>query len=111
MDILVNDKPVPELSTITHTTRAREHSKRLVRRLEENITRQQFAIKIQASAKGKILARGDIEPYKKDVTSKLYGGDLTRKAKKLRHQAEGKKRLKMYGKVQISQDVFRKLLS
>ena len=48
---------------------------------------------------------------KKDVTSKLYGGDLTRKAKKLRHQAEGKKRLKMYGKVQISQDVFRKLLS
>ena len=111
MDIIVNEKPIPELATITHTTRAREHSKRLVRRLEENITRQQFAIKIQACAKGKVLAMGDIEPYKKDVTSKLYGGDLTRKAKKLRHQAEGKKRLKMYGKVQISQDVFRKLLS
>ena len=111
VDILVNDTKVPELSTITHATRAREYGKKLVARLEENIPRQQFAIKVQAAVKSKILARGDIKPVRKDVTAKCYGGDLTRKMKLLRHQAEGKKRMKMVGKVQLSQDVFRKLLS
>lgn len=111
VDIMLNDEPVPELATIVHITKAREHGKKIVRRLEETISRQQFAIKIQASTKSKILARGDLKPLRKDVTAKCYGGDLTRKAKLLRNQAEGKKRMKMVGKVQLSTDVFRKLLS
>ena len=111
VDILINDNKVPELSTITHASRARDHGKKLVQRLEENIPRQQYAIKVQATVRSKILARGDIKPVRKDVTAKCYGGDLTRKMKLLRHQAEGKKRMKMIGKVQLSQDVFRKLLS
>ena len=111
VDILINDTKVPELATIAHASRAREHGKKLVARLEENIPRQQFAIKVQASVRSKILARGDIKPVRKDVTAKCYGGDLTRKMKLLRHQAEGKKRMKMVGKIQLTQDVFKKLLS
>ena len=111
VDILINDSIVQELSTISHISRAREHGKKLVQKLEELIPRQQFGIKIQAAVKGKFVARGNIKPYRKDVTAKCYGGDLTRKAKLLRHQAEGKKRMKMIGKVQLSQDVFKKLLS
>ena len=95
VDIFINDTTVPELSTIAHVSRAREHGKRLVERLEENIPRQQFGIKIQAKAKGKIIARGDVKPYRKDVTAKCYGGDLTRKAKLLKLQAEGKKKMKV----------------
>ena len=95
VDIFINETAVPELSTIAHISRARDHGKRLVERLEENIPRQQFGIKIQAKAKGKVIARGDVKPYRKDVTAKCYGGDLTRKAKLLKHQAEGKKRMKV----------------
>lgn len=111
VDILINDEMVPELSTIAHVSRARQHGKMLVAKLEETITRQQFPIKIQAAAKSKILARGNIKPVRKDVTAKCYGGDLQRKMKLLKFQAEGKKRMRMVGKVQLSQDVFRKLLS
>ena len=111
VDILINELPVPELATITHASKAKEYGKRLVQRLEENIPRQQFPIKIQACAKTKILARGDIKPVRKDVTAKCYGGDMSRKMKLLKHQAEGKKRMKMVGKVQLTQEVFRKLLT
>ena len=102
---------MPELSTITHASRAREYGKNLVAKLEQTISRQQFAIKIQAAVRAKILARGNIKPYRKDVTAKCYGGDLTRQRKLLKHQAEGKKRMKMVGKIQLSQDVFHKLLT
>lgn len=111
VDILVNEVIVPELSTICHATRARDHGSKLVQRMEETIPRQLFAIKVQAVVRSKIIARGDIKPVRKDVTAKCYGGDLTRKMKLLRYQAEGKKRMKMVGRVELSQDVFRKLLS
>ena len=83
----------------------------MVQKLEEFIPRQQFQIKVQATVNSKVLARGNISPVRKDVTAKCYGGDMSRKMKLLKHQAEGKKRMKMIGKVQLSQDVFRKLLS
>ena len=113
VNILINEVAVPELATITHATRAKEYGKRLVTKLHETIPRQQFAIKIQATVgtSSKVLARGDIKPVRKDVTAKCYGGDMSRKMKLLKHQAEGKKRMRMVGKVQLSQDVFRKLLT
>ena len=83
----------------------------MVQKLEELIPRQQFQIKVQAVVNSKVLARGNISQVRKDVTAKCYGGDMSRKMKLLKHQAEGKKRMKMIGKVQLSQDVFRKLLS
>lgn len=73
VDILINENKVPELATIAHASRAREHGKKLVARLEENIPRQQFAIKVQASVRSKILARADVKPVRKDVTAKCYG--------------------------------------
>jgi translation elongation factor EF-4 len=91
--------------------KAREHGKQVVQKLSELIPRQQYEVKIQAVVNSKILARGNIKPVRKDVTAKCYGGDLSRQMKLLKYQAEGKKRMKMVGKVQLSQDVFRKLLS
>ena len=83
----------------------------MVQKLSELIPKQQYEIKIQAVVNSKILARGNIKPVRKDVTAKCYGGDLSRQTKLLKFQAERKKRMKMVGKVQLSQDVFRKLLS
>ena len=91
--------------------KAREHGKQVVQKLSELIPKQQYEVKIQAVVNSKILARGNIKPVRKDVTAKCYGGDLSRQMKLLKYQAEGKKRMKMVGKVQLSQDVFRKLLS
>ncbi len=111
VDILLNDVVVPELATVMHSSKAKEKSKKTVARLTDLIPRQQFAIKVQAAVGSKIIARGDVKPVRKDVTAKLYGGDLTRKMKKLHHQAEGKKRMRAVGNVQLSQDIFRKLLT
>ena len=85
----------------------------MVQKLSELISRQQYEIKIQAVVNEKILARGNIKPVRKDVTKDAYNKsiDLFRQKKLLKHQAEGKKRMKMVGKVQLSQDVFLKLLS
>jgi hypothetical protein len=83
----------------------------VVQKLSELIPKQQYEIKIQAVVNSKILARGTLKAVRKDVTAKCYGGDLSRQTKLLKFQAEGKKRMKMVGKVQLSQDVFRKLLS
>ena len=86
----------------------------MVKKLSELISRQQYEIKIQAVVNEKILARGNIKPVRKDVklTKSLnISIDLSRQKKLLKYQAEGKKRMKMIGKVQLSQDVFRKLLS
>ena len=83
----------------------------MVQKLTELVPRQQYDVKVQAKVKGQILARGNVKAVRKDVTAKCYGGDLSRQMKLLKHQAEGKKRMKMIGSVQLSQDVFRKLLS
>ena len=73
--------------------------------------RQQFNIQIQAAVRGKVLARADIKPLRKDVTAKCYGGDVSRKMKLLKSQAEGKKRMKMIGNIEIAKETFIKILT
>ena len=111
IDILLNDESVQELSSIVHTSRAREKGKEMASKLKENLPRQQFGIKIQAASGSHILAREDIKPYRKDVVAKCYGGDIRRKMKLLKFQAEGKKRLKTIGKIDIPKETFIKLLT
>ena len=111
IEVRLNDECIPELTTIQHTSRAREKGKEIVSKLKDSLPRQQFAIKIQAASGSKIFARDDIKPYKKDVTAKCYGGDMRRKMKLLNLQAKGKERMRTYGKIEISKDTFIKLLT
>ena len=111
IDIMLNDKPVHELSSVVHSSHAREKGQEMVNKLVENLPRQQFKIKVQAACGSKIIARDDIKPYRKDVTAKCYGGDVRRKMKLLKFQAEGKKRMKSIGNIEVSKDVFIKLLT
>ncbi|CAG2160783.1 unnamed protein product, partial [Oppiella nova] len=102
LDILLNDKPVDELSHLVNHKRARAYGKTMCAKLKECLHQQQFKIKIQASVGGKIIAREDIKAFRKDVTAKLYGGDDTRRQKLLKRQAEGKRRLRRIGNIEIS---------
>ena len=111
IDILVNGKKVDSLSVIVHKSLAQKVGKELVANLKKVIPRQSFKIPIQAAIGGKIIAREDIAPYRKDVLAKLYGGDRTRKDKLLGKQAKGKKRMKMVGKVEIPQEAFLRIMS
>jgi elongation factor 4 len=106
LDILLNDKPVEELSNIVHAKRARAYGKSICVKLKESLRRQQFKIKIQAAISGKFVAREDLKAYGKDVTAKLYGGDRTRRDKLLQRQTEGKKRLRMIGNIEVSSETF-----
>jgi GTP-binding protein LepA len=106
LDILVARENVDALSQIVVKKKAEEVGRRMVEKLKEVLPRQNFEVAIQASIGGKIIARADIPAYRKDVTAKLYGGDVTRKNKLLEKQKKGKKRLKQFGKVQIPQDAF-----
>jgi len=110
VDILLNGVSVGELSVIVHESKAREEGRRLVDRLCEIIPREQFAIAVQAVVRGKVVARGNIKPYRKDVAAKLYGGDITRRRKLLARQKEGKERLKMVANIGLPRDTFIKLL-
>lgn len=82
-----------------------------ITRLRKIIPRQNFKIPLQAAINGKVIAREDIVPYRKDVLAKCYGGDSTRKKKLLEKQKEGKKRMKMIGAVEIPNDAFLKIMS
>ncbi len=106
VQILVNTEPVDALSFICHESKATLRGKGYCEKLKHLIPRQQFKIPLQATIGGKIIARETIGSYRKDVTAKLYGGDVTRKNKLLDKQKKGKKRMRQFGKVEIPQSAF-----
>ena len=106
VQILVNSEPVDALSFICHRSKSASRGKVYCEKLKDLIPRQQFKIPLQATIGGKIIARETINSFRKDVTAKLYGGDVTRKNKLLDKQKKGKKRMRQFGKVEIPQSAF-----